>query len=153
MLVEGNPPRSERFMGSRLEAARVVARYLELSDDQKASFLQLREEQRERVQSIQRQLGANRQELQQLLTSEAPEPARVGELVLQNRDLEQQLGELQSDIAQVFRGLLTEEQLRKFDHVEAASRLQPVVRSFQALGLVASPQPRRLDRKSSFGGQ
>jgi Spy/CpxP family protein refolding chaperone len=105
--------RPGRFMADRM------ARVLDLSDDQKASFQKALEQQRPQMQTLHQQLRDNHQKLDDALKGDNPDPATVGQLVIQGQALMKKGRALRDQASQALRGLLTPEQQAKFDAMES----------------------------------
>ncbi len=101
------------FMAGRM------ARLLNLSDDQKAAFQKALDAQRPQFQALHQQLRDNRSKLQELLQGESPDPAAVGQLVIQGHALMTQAKALRDQSNQTLRGLLTPDQQAKFDALQS----------------------------------
>ena len=102
-----------RFMADRM------GRALNLSDEQKASFQKALEQQRPQMQALHQQLRDNHQKLDDALKGDNPDPASVGQLVIQGHALMKRGGALREQAKQALRGLLTPEQQTKFDALES----------------------------------
>jgi Spy/CpxP family protein refolding chaperone len=101
------------FMAGRM------ARVLNLSDDQKAAFQKVLEQQRPQMQALHQQLRDNHSKLEDALKGDNPDPAVVGQLVIQGRALMKQGEGLREQSSQTLRGLLTPEQQTKFDALQS----------------------------------
>ncbi len=96
-----------------------MARVLSLSDDQKAAFQKALEQQRPQMQGLHLQLRDNRRKLEEALKGDNPDPATVGQLVIQGRALMKQGEGLREQSSQALRGLLTPDQQTKFDTLQS----------------------------------
>ncbi|MCB1054804.1 MAG: hypothetical protein KDD11_04740, partial [Acidobacteria bacterium] len=65
-----------------------------------------------------------------------PDAGAVGDLVLQIRDLRQQIRALGQSATDQFEALLSEEQAGRLNAVRRAARLQPVIPAFRLLHLL-----------------
>ena len=96
-----------------------MARVLNLSDDQKTAFQKALEQQRPQMQALHQQLRDNHRKLEDALKSDNPDPAVVGQLVIQGRALMKQGEGLREQASQALRGLLTPDQQTKFDALQS----------------------------------
>lgn len=113
-----------------------VARFLELDDAQVQQWDDLLAARADAVDPLRQDLEATLQELSDLLGSDSPDPTRVGELTIIAHDLRQDLGQAHADYAQGFEQMLDVEQAERLGFVRRAERVQPVIPSFQVMGLV-----------------
>jgi Spy/CpxP family protein refolding chaperone len=104
------------FMAGRM------ARVLNLSDDQKTAFQKVLEQQRPQMQALHQQLRDNHGKLEEALKGDNPDPAAVGQLVIQGRALMKQGEGLREQTSQALRGLLTPDQQTKFDALQSLRR-------------------------------
>src|SRR5512140_3679470 len=72
------------FMGGR------IAQALNLTDEQKAEFKKVMEDQRPQMQTLHQQMRDNRQKLEDALKGDNPDPKAVGQIVIQGRTLMKQ---------------------------------------------------------------
>jgi Spy/CpxP family protein refolding chaperone len=96
-----------------------MARALELTDEQKAAFQKQMEQQRPQMQALHEQMRAIHEKLQAALAAESPEPAAVGQLVIQENALRKQARTQREQASQALRALLTPEQQAKFDALQS----------------------------------
>ena len=141
----GDAASGERPPAPRVEAFRAVSRYLQLDEDQREAWKNLLAELREQVAPLREQLQSVRQELRDELGAPDPDPATVGTLMLEARDLEQQIRAAREEYRQDFSNLLDAEQNRKLEAIHAAARLEPLLPAFRATALIGPPhhRPRR----------
>ena len=92
-----------------------MARALDLTEDQKAAFRELLEQQRPQIQELRDQMRENHEKLTAALESDNPEPAAVGQTVIQGQALRKQAEVQREQTNQALRALLTPEQRTKFD--------------------------------------
>jgi Spy/CpxP family protein refolding chaperone len=95
------------------------ARYLGLTDQQKAAFQQIREKQRPQFEALHKKMRDNMAQLRQALESQNPDPTSVGELAIEGHRLRGQVKALRDDADKQMRALLTPEQQVKFDAMRA----------------------------------
>lgn len=96
-----------------------MARVLNLSDDQKTAFQKALEQQRPQMQALHLQVRDNRRKLEEALKGDNPDPAVVGQLVIQGHALMKQGEGLREQSSQALRGLLTPDQQTKFDALQS----------------------------------
>jgi len=114
-------PRGER-MGPRGPMER-MARYLELTEQQKEQARQLFEAQRPQMEALREKMRDNGERLRQAIESAAPDATLVGELTLEQHRL-RGVGKAQrEEMQKAFKALLTPEQLKKAEAMEAAREL------------------------------
>ena len=88
------------------------------------------------LQPIAMQVGQHHEMLDHLLQSPTPDPATVGQVLIETRSLEQQIQEIQQQAAGQFEQLLTPDQLQRLGAIRGGSKVCPVVPAFQAVGLL-----------------
>ena len=106
---DGRNGHIERLMG-----------YLELSDAQQVQIEELTASHREDSRAGAEATRAIHKTLQEMLESEQPEPAAVGEKMIALHNRRRQLKADQQAHMEALRGLLTPEQVEKFDALVAA---------------------------------
>ena len=116
-----------------------VARFLELSEDQMATWDQLIADRDAAAQPILERLAEIRQELADLFAGGDPDPAEVGTLVIERHGLVGQLGDIQRAYVEGFVAMLSDEQAARYGLVRRAEQVLPVIPAFRAVGLL----PRR----------
>jgi Spy/CpxP family protein refolding chaperone len=102
-----------------------MARALELSEEQKAAFRELLEQQRSQIQALREQMHENHQKLTDALEGDDPDPAAIGQLVIQGQALRKQAEALRKQGSQALRALLTPEQRTKFDALNSLREHAP----------------------------
>jgi len=118
---EGIGPRGER-MGPRGPMER-MARYLELTEQQKEQSRQLFEAQRPQMQALREKMRDNGERLRQALESATPDATLVGELTLEQHRLRTEGKAQHAEMQKAFKALLTPEQVKKLEAIEAAREL------------------------------
>lgn len=122
------------------DAARAaVARFLELSEDQMATWDQLIADRDAAAQPILERLAEIRQELADLFAGGDPDPAEVGTLVIERHGLVGQLGDIHRTYVEGFVAMLSDEQAARYGLVRRAEQVLPVIPAFRRTGLL----PRR----------
>jgi Spy/CpxP family protein refolding chaperone len=109
--LEGGGPGGGRFRGP--------GRFLELTEDQQEAARQIFEQRRPEMQALHEQMRENRTLLRDALESGA-DAASVGELVIDGHALKEQGRAMREDSKEAFESLLTPEQKRKLELLEAA---------------------------------
>ncbi len=99
-----------------------VAEFLDLSDEQKASWEQMRDEFHASVEPLFEQQRASAEKLRQALEVAQPDALAVGKLVVSMHQQRKQTEALHEALQQRLRGTLTPDQQVKFD---AAQALRP----------------------------
>jgi len=138
--VAQEPPRRGDGAGDgpdRRDALRVVARFLDMGEEQVRAWGEIFRQQGEAVRPLAEQLRMSERRLREVLASDRPDPTVVGELVLTQRQLRRQIAEIHGGTADQLLGVLDAAQLEKVAGVGEAARICPVVPAFHALGLIA----------------
>jgi len=100
-------------------------RYLQLSDEQQTEFERVLEAQRPQREALHERMRANRDELREALDSPTPDAQIVGEIVIEGEKLRKEGRALREDASQALDGVLTPEQKRRREVLEAARALGP----------------------------
>ncbi len=103
----------------RMGRAEGMARYLGLSEEQKAQVEKLVQAQRPKHQALREKIEQNGQRLDEALEAASPDPLLVGELAIEGHRLRQQGKALREAHGKAVRALLTPEQQAKFDAMKA----------------------------------
>jgi Spy/CpxP family protein refolding chaperone len=117
-------------------AQRVIANFLQLTDDQVAQWDVLIDERNAAAAPLRDQIADVDAQIQDLLASDVPDPYAVGDLVILRRDLAEQLAQVHRTYVEGFDALLTEEQQNQYHFIRRAERAQPLFPSFRTLGLL-----------------
>lgn len=117
-------------------AQNVVVRFLELSADQVAQWDLLIDEREQAAAPLRGAIAAVQQQLDDLLAGEDPDPAAVGELVIERHDLGEQLADVQRTYVAGFEALLDEEQLAQYRFLQRAERAEPLFPAFRMVNLL-----------------
>jgi Spy/CpxP family protein refolding chaperone len=99
-----------------------LTRTLELSEAQQEKLREIMDEQRPQLEALHEKISANRDALHQMLESGSADANAVGELVLEGRRLHEQSRALREAGQKAIRGVLTPEQQKKFDTMQAQRR-------------------------------
>jgi Spy/CpxP family protein refolding chaperone len=130
----GPPPAEDLCLPGA--AQNVVARFLDLSDDQVAQWELLIDEREQAAAPLRDAIAAVQQQLDDLLAGEDPDPLAVGELVIQRRDLGEQLADVHRAYVTGFEGMLDEAQLAQYRFLQRAERAEPLFPAFRMVGLL-----------------
>jgi Spy/CpxP family protein refolding chaperone len=117
-------------------AQRVIADFLNLTDDQIAAWDALIAEREQAAGPIRDAVAAVQQQLDDLLAGEDPDPLAVGELTIQRRDLGEQLADVHRAYVAGFEGLLDASQLPQYRFIQRAERTEPLFPAFRMVGLL-----------------
>jgi Spy/CpxP family protein refolding chaperone len=96
------------------------ARFLRLTEDQVAQVEQALDQQRPRMQALHEKMRQNHEQLRAALDAAAPDAQAVGELVIEGSRLEKQARALRDEAEQTLDAVLTPEQKRRHEMLEAA---------------------------------
>ena len=113
------PPGPGGPRGARMERAEGMARFLGLSEEQKAQVRKVMEGERAKHEALREKLEENRERLQQALENANPDPLSVGELAIESHRLREEGKALREAQDKAVRALLTPEQQAKFDAMRA----------------------------------
>jgi hypothetical protein len=113
----------------------VVAQFLGLAPEQTRALVQLLHERQAALVPIQHEIAAREQRIQELIAA-GGDPAEIGRLVLEIHQLQQAAAAAQAQFLMRFGALLTEDQRSRWQGIQAAARLQPILPAFQALQML-----------------
>lgn len=130
----GPPPADDLCLPGA--AQDVVARFLNLSDDQIAQWEVLIDEREQAAAPLRDAIAAVQQQLDDLLAGEDPDPLAVGVLVIERRDLGEQLADVQRAYVAGFEELLEAEQRAQYRFLQRAERAEPLFPAFRMVGLL-----------------
>ncbi|MDH3626349.1 MAG: hypothetical protein OEV00_07820 [Acidobacteriota bacterium] len=123
--------------GERLRPSlMVVARALELDEFQIGNSIELLTVRRQAVLPLAREIDLLEHALEELIKSDDPNPAAIGVLVLQIRELRQAIGSHQQTFIEAFVSQLDEDQQGRLARINLAASVAPVLPAFKKLGLV-----------------
>ena len=118
---------------------KIMLRYLDLEPGQVAEFGEVRQELRECVQPLREELQRLRESLKEALSQDPPSSELVGDLVIETYAVKAETRRCHQAYQEAFINMLSDEQARKMEILQAAARLRPVVHAFSALGLLRAP--------------
>ena len=116
-----------------------VVHFLQLTEEQVAAWNEIYLIHREAEQPIQEDIAAIQAQLEELFELELPDPAEVGELVLERRYLGEILFEIHLTYHEDFVALLDEDQVQRLGFIRHADDVQPIIPAFKLFELI----PRR----------
>ncbi len=114
----------------------VVARYLNLSEEQVELWLGILDDFRISQNELINQIRPLEENLRNLLNSGNPEPQEVGNLVIKIDLLRKEMKENEEIYRDNFKALLNEEQLEKYVLLKSAFKLAPLFPAFQETRLI-----------------
>jgi Spy/CpxP family protein refolding chaperone len=117
-------------------AQHVVAEFLNLTEDQIAAWDVLIAAREQAAGPLRDAIAAVQQQLDDLLAGEDPDPLAVGVLVIERRDLGEELADVHRAYVAGFEGLLDAEQLAQYRFLQRAERAEPLFPAFRMVGLL-----------------
>ncbi len=134
VLAQDNPPEGPPPIA--VAAHNQVAQFLELTEDQVAAWDEMYIIHREGEQLVRDEIRILEAELKELMDAGDPDPATVGELVLQIAALRAEVGEIHMIYHDDFVALLDEDQGRRLGFIARADRAQPIIPAFKLFELI-----------------
>ncbi len=113
-----------------------VVTVLKLTADQVTKWDALRATRRAAIKPLEENLHDVQAQLTTVLATDDPDPAAVGRLVIQARDLRTQVTAANRDYIDGFQALLDEQQVKKLKFLRAAAKAERVLPAFRLFGLV-----------------
>ena len=114
----------------------VVAMALTLSEDQIQNFADVLQDRIRAIQPLAEKAHARHEEIAKALDTPDADPAAVGKLLIEIRQLQQQIAVVNAEAAARFEEVLTTEQRERLGHLREAARVCPILPAFQAVGLL-----------------
>ena len=114
----------------------VIAHVLELSDDQVKAWADILHAREAAIQPIAQQAQAKQQALQEALSAQNPDPVAIGNIFIDLRKLQDQIGAINADSATKFQHLLSDDQAQRLEGIRGASGVCPIVPALQATGIL-----------------
>lgn len=111
----------------------ILKAVLQLSDEQLQAILSLQENRRATLVPLIEQIHERQRTLEAALQSEAPDPTRLGELLVSIRDVQRQIRQYETHFHESLSAILTDEQLERvavIHAIEAAVHAAGVLRHF-----------------------
>ncbi|MDY7094707.1 MAG: Spy/CpxP family protein refolding chaperone [Acidobacteriota bacterium] len=97
-----------------------LAERLDLTADQKAAWETLRDEHRAQMEPLMTQIHEQRDQIREALESGSADATAVGQLMINNHRLLEQIKASREALDEAFRGLLTTEQQQTLDEIKAS---------------------------------
>jgi uncharacterized membrane protein len=114
----------------------VVANVLGLSEEQVHALADFLQQRGEAVRPAAEEMQRHQQALAQLLQSSNPDPAAVGQLILEMRALEAQSQKAIGDANKALEQILSADQRTRLDQLRGAANACQVIPAFRAAGLL-----------------
>lgn len=136
LAAQGTEP-SQAAPGAGCEGAPVyaVAGFLGLVPEQTRALVLLLAERQAALAPIQQGIAVREQHIQELIAA-GGDPAEIGRLVVEIHQLRQAAATAQARFLARFGAVLTAEQRSRWQGVQAAARLQPILPAFQVLQML-----------------
>ena len=113
-----------------------VVEFLELTPEQVEAWNEMYIIHREGEQLVREDIRILEAELKDLMDAGDPDPATVGELVLQIAALRAEVREIHRIYHEDFMALLNEDQARRLGFINRADRVQPIIPAFKLFELI-----------------
>ncbi|MEP0772789.1 MAG: periplasmic heavy metal sensor [Acidobacteriota bacterium] len=142
------PPSADTLLGQlgledaqgaqmRPERAReIVVRFLELTEAQQAQWDALLDQLKAALEPLRLQLEDVRKQLAEELRKPNPDRAKIAELILRGKEIQEQMETARRAYAQAFEAMLTPEQQAKLAFLRRAQQVVPLLPAFQLYGLL-----------------
>ena len=117
-------------------ARHAVINFLEMGPDQVAAWDVLWAEHRDAERPLKQQIADVQAAIDDLFAAGVPDPAELGLLVIERRDLGDALIDVHVIYIDGFENLLDPEQIDRLDGIRIADRIQPWIPAFKAFELV-----------------
>lgn len=123
-------------------SAAVLARFFELDEAQIAVFQDLLTTRHEDVAVLRAQAQEIAASIRQAIGEPDPDPFAIGELVLAEHAIGEEIRQAEQTFTQGFVTMLTAEQMERYDALARASRLVPVIKAAAEIKLqLVPPEP------------
>lgn len=126
-------------------AMEVVARFLDLTEEQREDFVSILQESHADIKLLEEQQKSLLKELDELLDSGVYDLSEVGAYAEEIHDLGHQIRDVRQEMIESLLLVMNEEQELKSGIVRRAAALQPVINAYRVLGIlppiVSSPTP------------
>ena len=116
----------------------MIVNFLDLTPEQVEAWGEAFDRHRQAEQPIRESLAEVQTELDDLFASEDPDATEVGELVLERRDLGEELVEVHRIYIEEFIFLLDEDQAQRYGFIRRAEQAQPLIPAFRLAQLLPS---------------
>ncbi len=127
-------------LGQGQAGTAALKNYLGLTDAQVEQMRTLRKQHAEAMQPEQAAMRAKALELRQLMQTTSPDPAKVGALTVELKQLRDKAAAARSSLNDQIKAVLTADQQAQLKDLEAAAKLGPAVRQAVGMGLIEPPQ-------------
>ncbi len=117
-------------------ARHAVINFLDMTPDQVDAWDVLWIDHRDAEQPLKRQIADVQAAIDDLFAAGAPDPAELGLLVIERRDLGDALIDVHVIYVEGFEALLDAEQMERLDGIRIADRIEPWIPAFKAFELV-----------------
>jgi Spy/CpxP family protein refolding chaperone len=143
-------PMGAGMMGGGVEE---LKGFLNLSDSQVDQLRTMRRDQIQSARPDAELMRSKAQELRTLMQSQSPDPAKVGALTLELKQLREKMAASRDALSDKAAGILNAEQKTKLKDLEAAAKLGPAVRQAIGIGLIDAPQPATAGKAAAGAGR
>lgn len=113
-----------------------IVEFLQLTPDQVTAWDEMVLIHRDAEQLVREEIRILEAELRDLMDAGDPDPAAIGDLVLQIADLRAEVGEIHLIYHEDFMLLLDEDQTRRLEFIARADRVQPIIPAFRLFELI-----------------
>jgi Spy/CpxP family protein refolding chaperone len=117
-------------------AMEVVARFLDLTEDQRQDFVSILKQSHDDIKLLEEQRRVLRRELDELLDSAEYDLSEVAACAEEIHDLGYQIQDIRKEMIESLLLVLNEEQELKSGIVRRAAALQPVINAYKTLGIL-----------------
>jgi Spy/CpxP family protein refolding chaperone len=117
-----------------------VQEALGLTDGQLSQLRQMRREQAQASRPMAEQMRGKSQALRDAMTAPNPDPAQVGQMMVELKGLREQMRAARSGLNEKALAVLTPDQKTKLTTLSEAGKAAPAVRQARTLGLLAPPE-------------
>lgn len=117
--------------------------HLSLTQEQLTQLHQIQRDRMQQMRPAMQQIAETQQALEQELQSAAPDPATVGRLTLELRELRGRMPMSRDALREQALTVLTPDQQAKLDGLSEAMKLQPAAAQAMALNLIEAPHAGR----------
>ena len=114
----------------------MIVNFLELTEEQVEAWDEAFQRHREAEQPIQEAVADVQAELDELFADEDPDATEVGELVLERRDLGEELVQVHRLYVEEFVSILDEDQAQRYGFIRRAEQAQPLIPAFRLAQLL-----------------
>lgn len=127
-------------MGMNAQNATALKDFLGLSDAQIQQLKDLRTQEMQSLKPTMQEIATKRKALADLMKTANPDPAQVGQLTVDIKNLHASMQSARTDLAAKSLAVLTPDQQAKLKTLQNAQKLMPAVMQATALGLLTPPE-------------